>query len=132
VLNRLITAKGLPAALQPVTAIEVAPAALAGVGWFALASHGTNMIAYGIGGYLVLMALVQVRLLAGYLKLRFSPGFWAFTFSYAITITLALEWITRTNPPGATGYAIAARPRWDTSRTSTFWVCQADWQITTP
>jgi tellurite resistance protein len=108
VLNRLITAKGLPAALQPVTAIELAPPALAGVAWFALASRGITLIAYAIGGYLVLMALVQVRLLPRYLKLRFSPGFWAFTFSYAIAITLALEWITRTNPPGATGYAIAA------------------------
>jgi tellurite resistance protein len=108
VLNRLITAKSLPAALQPVTAIEVAPPALAGVAWFALAPRGSALIAYAIGGYLVLMALVQVRLLPRYLQLGFSPGFWAFTFSYAIAITLALEWITRTNPPGATGYAIAA------------------------
>jgi tellurite resistance protein len=108
ILNRLITGKGMPAALRPVTAIEVAPPALAGVAWFALASHGTNLIAYAIGGYLVLMTLVQVRLLPRYLKLRFSAGFWAFTFSYAVAITLALEWITRTNPPGATGYAIAA------------------------
>lgn len=108
VLNRLITAKTLPAALQPVTAIEVAPAALAGVAWFALVPHGITLIPYAIGGYLVLMALVQVRLFPRYRKLRFSPGFWAFTFSYAIAITLALEWITRANPPGATGYAIAA------------------------
>jgi tellurite resistance protein len=108
VLNRLITAKGLPAALQPVTAIELAPPALAGVAWFALAGRGINLIAYAIGGYLVLTALVQVRLIPLYLKLRFSPGFWAFTFSYAIAITCALEWITRTNPPGATTYAICA------------------------
>jgi tellurite resistance protein len=108
VLNRLITAKSLPAALQPVTAIEVAPSALAGVAWFALAPHGISLIAYAIGGYLVLMALVQVRLVPRYVKLHFSPGFWAFTFSYAIAITLALEWITRTNPPGALGYVIAA------------------------
>jgi len=108
VLNRLITAKRLPAALQPVTAIELAPPALAGVAWFALAARGTTVVAYAIGGYLVLMALVQVRLIPIYRKLRFSPGFWAFTFSYAIAITCALEWITRTNPPGATGYAIAA------------------------
>ena len=109
VLGRLITAKRLPAALQPVTAIELAPPALAGVAWFALAAgRGTTVIAYAIGGYLVLMALVQVRLIAVYRKLRFSPGFWAFTFSYAIAITCALEWITRTNPPGAIGYAIAA------------------------
>lgn len=54
------------------------------------------------------MTLFQLRLLPRYLKLRFSPGFWAFTFSYAIASTLALKWITRTNPPGATGYVIAA------------------------
>jgi tellurite resistance protein len=108
VLNRLITAKGLPVALQPVTAIELAPPALAGVAWFALASRGTNIVAYALGGYLVLMALVQVRLIPVYLKLRFAPGFWAFTFSYAIAVTCALEWIIRTNPPGATAYAIAA------------------------
>jgi tellurite resistance protein len=108
VLNRLITASRLPAALQPVTAIELAPPALAGVAWFALAGGGAAVIAYAIGGYLALMALVQVRLIPVYRKLRFSPGFWAFTFSYAIAITCALEWITRTNPPGATGYAIAA------------------------
>jgi tellurite resistance protein len=109
VLGRLITAKRLPAALQPVTAIELAPAALAGVAWFGLAAgRGITVIAAAIGGYLVLMALVQLRLISVYRKLRFSPGFWAFTFSYAIAITCALEWITRTNPPGATGYAIAA------------------------
>lgn len=109
VLGRLITTKRLPAALQPVTAIELAPPALAGVAWFALAAgRGISVIAYAIGGYLVLMALVQVRLIAVYRKLRFSPGFWAFTFSYAIAITCALDWITRTSPPGAIGYAIAA------------------------
>jgi Voltage-dependent anion channel len=74
VLNRLITAKALPAALQPVAAIELAPPALAGVAWFALASRGINLIAYAIGGYLVLMALVQVRLIPLYLKLRFSTS----------------------------------------------------------
>jgi tellurite resistance protein len=109
VLSRLITMRRLPASLQPVTAMELAPAALAGVAWFALAAgRGLTVIDYAIGGYLVLMALVQVRLISVYRKLRFSPGFWAFTFSYAIAITCALEWITRTNPPGATGYAIAA------------------------
>jgi tellurite resistance protein len=108
VLNRLITTKRLPEALQPVMAIELAPPALAGVAWFALAGRGTDLIAYAIGGYAVLMAVVQVRLVPVYLKLRFSLGFWAFTFSYAIAVTWGLEWITRANPPGATAYAIAA------------------------
>jgi len=108
VLSRLMTVKALPAALQPVAAIELAPPALAAVAWFALIGRGIDLIAVAIAGYLVLMALVQIRLAPVYLKLRFSPGFWAFTFSFAIAITCALEWITRTNPPGATGYAIAA------------------------
>ena len=109
VLGRLITTKRLPPVLQPVTAIELAPPALAGVAWFAVSGgRGITVIASAIGGYLVLMVLVQVRLISVYRKLRFSPGFWAFTFSYAIAITCALEWITRTNPAGATGYAIAA------------------------
>jgi tellurite resistance protein len=109
VLGRLITTKRLPAALQPVTAIELAPPALVGVAWFAVAGgRGISVVAYAIGGYLVLMVLVQARLISVYRKLRFSPGFWAFTFAYAIAITCALDWITRTNPPGATGYTIAA------------------------
>jgi len=108
VMSRLITAKALPVALQPAAAIELAPPAMAGVAWFALEGRGVNLIAAAIGGYLVLMALVQVRLVPVYLKLRFSPGFWLFTFAYAIGITCALEWITRTNPPGASAYAIAA------------------------
>jgi tellurite resistance protein len=108
VLNRLVTARRLPPALLPTAAIELAPPAMAGVAYFALAGAGISPVAYAIGGYAVLMALAQVRLIPVYLTLRFSPGVWAFTFSCAIAVTYALEWITRTAPPGATGYAIAA------------------------
>ena len=41
------------------------------------------------------------------LSLRFAPGFWAFTFSWAATATDALEWIELRKPPGATAYAVA-------------------------
>ena len=108
VLNRLFTVRRLPTALVPTMAIELAPPAMAGVAYFALAGPAPNVIAYAIGGYAVLMALAQVRLIPIYARLRFSPGFWAFTFSYAIAATYALLWIIRANPPGATGYAIAA------------------------
>jgi tellurite resistance protein len=55
------------------------------------------------------MALVQLSLLPAYLRLRFSPGFWAFTFTFtfAAAATDALLWIRRAGPPGAAGYAIA-------------------------
>ena len=108
VLNRLITVQRLPAALVPTMAIELAPPSMAGVAYFALARPGITLIDYAIGGYAVLMALVQVRLVPVYFALRFSPGFWSFTFSYAIAVTYALEWITRANPPGATAYTIVA------------------------
>jgi hypothetical protein len=48
---------------------------------------------------------VQLRLLPRFLALRFSPAFWAFTFSWAAAATDALSWIALRRPPGATVYA---------------------------
>src|SRR5260370_18485122 len=53
------------------------------------------------------MSLEQIRLMAVCLRFWCAAGFWAVPFPYAIAITYALEWISRTNPSGATGYAIA-------------------------
>jgi tellurite resistance protein len=52
------------------------------------------------------MAQVQVRLVPVYRRLSFSPGFWAFTFSYAATATDALVWLTLKKPAGSIGYAV--------------------------
>jgi tellurite resistance protein len=52
------------------------------------------------------MALVQLRLLPLYRTLSFSPGFWAFTCSYAAAATDGLEWLSLRKPAGAVGYAI--------------------------
>jgi tellurite resistance protein len=41
-----------------------------------------------------------------YARLKFSPGFWSFTFSYAAVATDALLWLKATRPPGATTYVI--------------------------
>ena len=46
------------------------------------------------------MVLVQVRLLPLYLRLRFTPGFWAFTFSWCAVALLALHWLALTHPAG--------------------------------
>jgi tellurite resistance protein len=64
-------------------------------------------MACALGGYAVLMALVQVRLIPVYRRLSFTPGFWSFTFSYAAAGADALVWLAITKPPAATGYAIA-------------------------
>jgi tellurite resistance protein len=95
----------LPVALVPTLAIELAPPTVAGIALFALNGPRTGPLACALGGYAVLMALVQIRFIPMYFRLKFSPGFWAFTFSYAAAATDALLWVTVKNPPGAAIYA---------------------------
>jgi tellurite resistance protein len=104
-LNRLFFRRMLPPPLVPTLAIEFAPPVVAGVAYFALDGGTVNLAAAALGGYAVLMAVVQLRFVPLYARLRFSPGFWSFTFSYAAGATDALGWITATKPPGATSYA---------------------------
>jgi tellurite resistance protein len=104
-LNRLFFRPTLPPALFPTLAIEVAPPVVAGIAYSALSGGATDTVAYGLAGYGILMVLVQLRLVPLYARLRFGPGFWAFTFSYAATATDALEWIGLKHPAGATAYS---------------------------
>jgi tellurite resistance protein len=103
--NRLFFRPALPTALAPTLAIQLAPPAVAGVALFALNGPRVSPFACALGGYAVLMALVQLRLLSVYVKLPFSPGFWTFTFSYAVSATDALEWISAKRPTGSPVYA---------------------------
>jgi tellurite resistance protein len=107
VLNRLFFGPTVPPALVPTMAIQLAPPAVAAVAYAALTGRVASPVGYALAGYAVLMVLVQFRLLPLYLKLRYTPGFWAFTFSYAAAATDALGWITRLHPAGAEAYAVA-------------------------
>jgi tellurite resistance protein len=107
ILNRLFTRPALPSALVPTMAIELGIPAVAGTAYFAVAGRTVSLVACALGGYAVLMALVQVRLIPVYRKLSFNPGFWSFTFSYAAAGADALVWLEIKKPPAATGYAIA-------------------------
>jgi tellurite resistance protein len=106
-LNRLFTRPALPSALVPTLAIELGIPAVAGTAYFALAGRTVGFVACLLGGYAILMALVQVRLIPGYRRLSFAPGFWSFTFSYAAAAANALAWLAIKKPTGTTGYAIA-------------------------
>lgn len=64
-------------------------------------------MACALGGYTILMALAQVRLIPIYRRLSFTPGFWSFSFSCAAAVSDALVWLAITKPPAATAYAIA-------------------------
>jgi tellurite resistance protein len=100
ILNRLFFSRALPAPLLPTLAIELAPPAVGGIAWFALNGGHIDLGARVLGAYTVLMVLVQLRFLPLYLKLRFSPGFWAFTFSYAAAVSDAIVWIRAASVPG--------------------------------
>lgn len=110
ILNRLYFRPGLPAALIPTLAIVIVPSVIAGNAYFVLTGGRIDLFAYVLAGYTVLMALVQLRLVPLYLKLRFTPGFWAFTFSYAATAAYALRWIHLKPFAGASmlGYIVLA------------------------
>ena len=78
-----------------------------GAAYFAVSHGAINAIAYALGGYAVLMAVMQLRLAPLYRRQRFSVATWAFTFSYAIVAVFALEWITFSKVAGGRGYAAA-------------------------
>ncbi|MEU5031708.1 TDT family transporter [Streptomyces milbemycinicus] len=98
--GRLFHRPRLPAPLLPTMAIEVAPAAIASVAYFALDKGRVDFIAAGLAGYGLLMVLVQLRLIPLYARLRFSVGTWAFTFSWAVVATTTLHWIDAGKPAG--------------------------------
>jgi tellurite resistance protein len=107
ILNRLFTRPPLPSALVPTMAIELGIPAVAGPAYFALAGRTVSFMACALGGYAILMALVQVRLIPVYRRLSFTPGFWSFAFAYAAAASDAFVWLAVKKPPAATGYAVA-------------------------
>jgi tellurite resistance protein len=107
IMYRLFTRPALPSALVPTLAIELGIPAVAGLAYFAVAGQTVSLAACTLGGYTVLMALVQARLIPVYRRLPVTPGSWAFTFAYAAAAADALVWLAITKPPGAVGYATA-------------------------
>jgi tellurite resistance protein len=86
--------------LLPTVAIEVAPAAVASLAYFALRGDHVDIVAAFLGGYGLLIALAQLRLLPAYVRLPFMPSTWAFTFSWAAVATVAIHWLNDTAPVG--------------------------------
>jgi Voltage-dependent anion channel len=73
IVYRLFTRPALPSALVPTMAIELGIPAVAGLAYFALAGQTVSVVASALGGYAVLMALVQVRMIPIYGRLPSRP-----------------------------------------------------------
>jgi tellurite resistance protein len=104
ILNRLLVGPMLPPPLLPTLAIEVAPAAVASIAWFAMNGNQVDLVARLLAGYGLLMTLAQIRLLPAYLRLPFMPSTWAFTFSWAAVATVGVHWLHLERPAGYRAY----------------------------
>jgi len=101
VMNRLFFRPTLPPPLIPTLAIEVAPPAVAGIAWIQLFPDSGNAVQLALAGYACLMVIVQLRLIGLYRSLKFTPGFWAFTFSYCSVASYGILWLGLTKPAGS-------------------------------
>ena len=100
VMARLAFGNPLPDPLVPTTAILLAPPGVAGVAWFALDGLRPSAGAAAIAGLGALLILTQVALVPRYRRLRFSLGFWSFTFPAAAVIVEAMLWLHILAVPG--------------------------------
>ena len=97
-LARLATRPALVAPLTPTLAIIVAPPAVAGTAWFAISEGQQGPVEYALAAVTVVMVLMQVFLIPRYRSLRFSLGFWSFTFPFAAVSGYAIEWLFLLRP----------------------------------
>jgi tellurite resistance protein len=97
----------LPDPLVPTMAILVAPPAVAGIAWFSLHGASDDPVAAMLAGVGILLLLLQLALLPLYRALRFSIGFWSFSFPAAAVATDALLWTGNLGAPGSQIVAVA-------------------------
>jgi tellurite resistance protein len=108
VSQRLFVVPALPPALLPTIAIELAPPVVAGNSWFAINGGRVDVTASVLAGFSVLMLLVQLRLIPLYRRAPFGPGYWAFSFPFAASVTLGIHWLAAEHVRGgaALGYVL--------------------------
>lgn len=100
VILRLVSQPPLPPPLRPTLAIELAPPVVAGTAWFAINGGRADAVALLLAGCAILMALVQLRFVPTYRTVPFGVGTWAFAFSYAAAVVVAVHWLDVAQAPG--------------------------------
>jgi tellurite resistance protein len=107
ITQRLYTGPPLPPPLLPTIAIEVAPPVVAGSSWFAINGGKVDTPAAILAGLAIWMVLVQFRLIPLYRQAPFGPGYWAFLFPTAATVTYGIHWLAAEHVHGGTALAYA-------------------------
>ncbi len=104
ILNRLFIRPRLSPALTPTLALEAGPPMVAGVAYHGLHHGPVDTFAAALGGYAILMVVLQLRLAPIYVRLPFSAAFWSFTFPTAAVGLDGVQWLQTTRPTGFTAY----------------------------
>jgi tellurite resistance protein len=109
-LARLAFRPPLPDALMPTLMIQVAPPAVGGLAWLELTGDRFDAVQAGLTGLLVVLLLSQAFLFPRFRRLRFTIGFWSFTFPLAAAGTYGIAWAGTAAAPwgAAAGAAILA------------------------
>ncbi|MBS1674025.1 MAG: transporter [Actinobacteria bacterium] len=102
---RLTVSPVLPDPLVPTMMILLAPPVVGGIAWFALAGHEASPVALSIAGLTILTVIMQITLIGRYRRLRFSLGFWSFTFPIAAFGVYTTMWLALLRFPGWQGVA---------------------------
>lgn len=100
VLARLAALPELPDAYVPTLAIFSVPPSVAGLGWFAIQDGKIDGVQQALLALTVFLLLSQAFLLRRYARLRFSLGFWSFTFTAAAPVSYGLHWLAATQAGG--------------------------------
>ncbi|KAA0074141.1 dicarboxylate transporter/tellurite-resistance protein TehA [Tardiphaga sp. P9-11] len=79
-MHRLYTQEPMAMPLRPTLGIQLAPPVVACSAYLSLTTGAPDLVAKGLLGYGILLALILIRLLPWIMEGAFSPGYWAFTF----------------------------------------------------
>lgn len=95
-LARLTFRPALPDALLPTFAIFSAPPAVAGNAWFTMHPGDTGVVQQALLGTFVLLIGAQVLTVPRYVRLSFTLGWWALTFTTGASATYLVHWSDET------------------------------------
>lgn len=105
-IARMISRPALPDALVPTLAVTMAPPAVGGLALFALTDHAASPLSFAFAGITGILAIAQLAAIPRYRRIRFSLGFWSFTFPVAAVATYAIAWLDVAHTPSGGTLAI--------------------------
>ena len=94
-LQRMLTATSMAAALRPTLGIQLAPAPVGAVAYLSVTQGPPDILVHAFLGYGLLQALVLLRLLPWIRQQPFAPSYWAFTFGGTALAVAPLRMLQR-------------------------------------